>query len=268
MTANIEENPAPEWSSPISPQYLTSFNKKMAILHFVQGMLMIFLGSILDFTRNLYTFYFNYSGPTPSVDPAKAIEFTQIGVAVGTFLMMSAFAHFLLAWPLNKKYISNLQRHRNSLRFVEYAFSSSVMIVLIAILFTIVDVWTLFAIFWLNFLMNMLGMLMEIQNPSNEQGKKIDWTAYILGCIAGIVPWIIITGYFLGTNGTPPAFVYAIYVVELILFNCFAFTMVAYFKRWGKFKDYMYGERFYQILSLVAKTLLAWLVFAGIFQPN
>ena len=30
----------------------------------------------------------------------------------------------------------------------------------------------------------------------------------------------------------------------------------------------VYGERMYQILSLVAKTLLAWLVFAGVFQPQ
>lgn len=142
------------------------------------------------------------------------------------------------------------------------------MIVLISIFFTIVDIWTLFALFWLNFLMNMFGMLMEFQNPTNNKDSKINWWPYILGCIAGIIPWVVITGYFIGVNGTPPDFVYAIYIIEFVLFNCFAITMVAYFKRWGKFKDYMFGERFYQILSLVAKTFLAWLVFGGIFQPN
>ena len=39
------------------------------------------------------------------------------------------------------------------------------------------------------------------------------------------------------------------------------------YKKGGKWKDYLYGERGYIILSLVAKTLLAWLVFAGIMQP-
>jgi len=143
------------------------------------------------------------------------------------------------------------------------------MIVLIAIFFSIVDIWTLFAIFWLNFLMNMLGLVMERQNPmGNADPKKVDWWPYFFGCIAGIVPWVIITGYFLGVNGTPPTFVYVIYVIEFILFMCFAMVMVAYYRRWGPFKDYMYGERFYQLLSLVAKTLLAWIVFAGVFQPK
>ena len=31
----------------------------------------------------------------------------------------------------------------------------------------------------------------------------------------------------------------------------------------GKWSDYFYGERVYMILSLVAKSLLAWQVFGG-----
>lgn len=261
-----------EWTSPIKPEYLIRFNKRMALVHAIQGVLMILLGTVLEFERDLYTFYFNYSGVgqgiPPYVDPQVVYTFTLLGVAVGSFLLMSAFAHFLLAWPLKDRYIENLKRGRNPLRFFEYAFSSSVMIVLIAIFFTIVDIWTLIAIFTLNFLMNMFGLLMEQLNPSNAQGTKIDWWPYILGCIAGIIPWVIITGYFLGVDGTPPDFVYAIYFIEFALFNIFAIVMLAYYKRWGPFKDYMYGERFYQILSIVAKTLLAWLVFAGVFQPD
>jgi len=35
----------------------------------------------------------------------------------------------------------------------------------------------------------------------------------------------------------------------------------------GKWKDYLYGERMYIILSLVAKTALAWQVFVGTLRP-
>jgi len=35
----------------------------------------------------------------------------------------------------------------------------------------------------------------------------------------------------------------------------------------GKWQDYLYGERVYIILSLVAKSLLAWQVFAGTLRP-
>lgn len=45
------------------------------------------------------------------------------------------------------------------------------------------------------------------------------------------------------------------------------FNIVLQYKKVGKWKDYLYGERAYIILSLVAKTLLAYLVFAGITQP-
>jgi hypothetical protein len=259
------------WQSTITPQYLTRFNKGMFVLHLAQGVLMMLLGSVLEFSRELYTFYFDFSGVTqlppipPFVNPQPVYTFTALGALVGAFLLMSAFAHFLLAWPLNKRYIANLQRNYNPIRWLEYAFSSSVMIVLIAIFFTVVDVWTLVALFASNFLMNMLGLLME---KHNQTTKKTDWTAYLLGVFAGAIPWIIITGYFLGTNGTPPTFVYVIYIIELALFNCFALVMLFYYKGWGKFKDYAFSERSYQILSLVAKTLLAWLVFGGIFQPS
>ncbi len=40
-------------------------------------------------------------------------------------------------------------------------------------------------------------------------------------------------------------------------------NMVLQYKKVGKWKDYLYGERFYIILSLVAKTALAWQVFSG-----
>lgn len=259
-----------DWTSPISPEYLVKFNKLMFLLHLVQGILMIALGQILEFSRDLYVFYFDYSrigqGISPAPAPQVVYEFTALGALVGSFLLMSALAHFLLAFPLRDRYINNLKRNYNPIRWWEYAFSSSVMIVLIGIFFTVVDVWSLFAMFVSNFLMNMFGWQMEKLNKSNKD--HVDWSAYILGVVAGAVPWVIIIGYFLGTNGTPPDFVYAIFVVELVLFNCFALVMVAYYKGWGKFKDYAFGERTYQILSLVAKTLLAWLVFGGIFQPS
>ncbi len=263
--SSLTQEPSLEPQSSIKPQFLTKFNKWMALLHFIQGIAMIILGTILDFNRDLYTFYFDFTSTPPSLNPTVAFTFTALGAAVGSFLLMSAFAHFLLAFPLNKRYLANLKRHYNPIRWWEYAFSSSVMIVLIAIFFTITDVWTLFTLFMSNFLMNMLGWLME---KHNQTTPKTDWTAYNLGVVAGLVPWVVIIGYFLGTNGTPPNFVYAIFIVELVLFNCFALIMLFYFKKWGKFKDYYFAELVYQILSLVAKTLLAWLVFGGIFQPS
>ena len=157
----------------------------------------------------------------------------------------------------------------NTYRWYEYALSSSVMITFIALLFGIWDFWSLLMIFALNAMMVMFGLLMEVLNQYTE---KTNWTPFILGCVAGIIPWLVIVGYFFGvtsnTGAGPPDFVYYIFITQVLLFNTFAINMVLQYKAVGPWKDYLFGERAYIILSLVAKTLLAWFVFAGVFQPQ
>jgi len=43
--------------------------------------------------------------------------------------------------------------------------------------------------------------------------------------------------------------------------------MVLQYKKVGKWADYLYGERAYILLSLSAKTALAWQVFGGTLRP-
>ncbi|HEY4696087.1 MAG TPA: heliorhodopsin HeR, partial [Candidatus Hydromicrobium sp.] len=64
-----------------------------------------------------------------------------------------------------------------------------------------------------------------------------------------------------------PWFVFAIFGIYLFLFNLFPVNMVLQYKKVGRWRDYLYGERAYIILSLVAKSLLAWVVFAGTLRP-
>jgi len=54
---------------------------------------------------------------------------------------MSALAHFIIASPLAFPwYVKNLKRTRNYARWIEYAFSSSLMVVLIGMLPGVFDV--------------------------------------------------------------------------------------------------------------------------------
>jgi len=48
-----------------------------------------------------------------------------------------------------------------------------------------------------------------------------------------------------------------------VFFNSFAVNMVLQYRQVGKWRDYLFGEVAYVFLSLVAKSLLAWQVFAG-----
>jgi|GEM_PF-2849309 len=47
----------------------------------------------------------------------------------------------------------------------------------------------------------------------------------------------------------------------------FAINMVLQYKKVGPWRDYLVGERVYIILSLVAKTVLAWLIWFGTLAP-
>jgi hypothetical protein len=87
------------------------------------------------------------------------------------------------------------------------------------------------------------------------------------------LPWIVIVIYFVGSinsgdgEAKPPAFVYFIIPTLFVFFNIFAINMVLQYKKVGRWRDYLFGERFYIILSLTAKTVLAWTIFAGTLAP-
>jgi hypothetical protein len=258
--------------SKISDKYLKNFNLVMFFLHFVQAVAMLlfglFVGDIKDFKLPITTTYLEFiPGPDILVPNYQTIGSIPIGPIVSSFLFLSAFAHFLIAIPFNKFYNESLNKHVNYFRWFEYALSSSVMIVLIAMFFGVYDLSSLLLIFGANATMNLLGLMMEIHNQTT---KKTSWLAFNLGWVVGLLPWAVIVLYLLGNNvdfSQVPWFVWAIFFSYGVLFFTFPINMFLQYKKVGKFQDYRVGERGYIILSLVAKTLLAWLVFAGVLQP-
>jgi hypothetical protein len=246
---------------------LRRFNAAMGLLHLVQAVLMIVLSN--DKTYPIYTNYlrFDLSAMSLTPDPKLAYEL-RFGPAVALFLLLSAVAHLSLSTFGFKWYVEKLKKGMNPARFYEYALSSSLMIVLIAMLVGIWDLGTLIVMFGINAMMNFFGIMMELHNQTT---KKTDWTSFIYGCIAGIIPWIVIVVYFMGAvssaGAEPPAFVYAIIPTIFVFFNIFALNMFLQYKKVGPWKDYLFGERMYIVLSLVAKTALAWQIFAGTLAP-
>lgn len=246
---------------------LRRFNLIMGFLHLIQGIFMIIVSN--DTTYPIYTNYLNFDLATLSLSPNPQLLYElPFGPAVAAFLLISALAHFYLATIGYTRYTQNLQKGMNPIRFYEYALSSSLMIVLIGMLVGLWDLGAILLIFTLNATMNLFGIMMELHNQHTE---RTDWTAFIYGCIAGIVPWIVITLYFVGAvnsgDAKPPAFVYAIVPILFVFFNIFALNMILQYKQVGRWKDYLFGERVYIILSLLAKTVLAWLIFAGTLAP-
>ena len=255
---------------------LRNFNKLMGALHFIQAVAMLFLATsviqkIGEFQPTITQNYLAFNQETKTLELAsRALFDLPFGILVAVFLFISAAAHALVAFPdkFNAIYSRDLEKGINKFRWFEYALSSSIMIVLISTLFGIYDIASLILIFAVNASMNLFGLVMEQLN-SLRKTEDINWGPFIWGSIAGIAPWIAILLYMFGTGnfGQVPWFVWAIVGTYFVAFNTFPINMILQYKKVGKWKDYIYGERVYIILSLVAKTLLAWLVLFGAMQP-
>ena len=138
------------------------------------------------------------------------------------------------------------------------------MIVLIAGITGISDAAALVGLFGANAAMIFFGWVME---TTNRAGEGVDWAPFVFGSIVGAVPWIAIAVYLFGAGSDVPTFVYGIFVTIFVAFNCFAVNQWLQYRAKGRWADYLHGERTYIVLSLVAKSLLAWQIFANTLQP-
>jgi hypothetical protein len=267
MTAKPQQPSDSKAAREVKYTGLRRFNLIMGFLHLIQGVFMFVVSN--DTTYPIYTNFLGFNTETFSLSPDPQVLFElPFGPAVAIFLLISAVAHFYLSTIGYSRYVNNLNRSMNPTRFYEYALSSSLMIVLIGMLAGLWDLGAIILIFGLNAMMNLFGIMMELHNQTTQ---KTDWTAFIYGCIAGIIPWIVIVIYFVGSinsgDAKPPPFVYAIIPTLFVFFNIFAINMILQYKKVGRWRDYLFGERVYIILSLTAKTVLAWLIFAGTLAP-
>ena len=241
---------------------LRKLNLIAGCLHLVSLLAILFLST--DVSLPVVATYMSDAPGTGNFAAPIELFSLNISYTVAAFMALSAFFHFFVSsGPILPKYVDVLKRHINIYRWVEYSLSSSIMIVIILQLNGVTDYIALIAIFGVNVSMILFGWLQE----RYSQPGSGDMLPFWFGCIAGAVPWIAIFINMLSPSGPPettvPGFVIGIVISLFIFFNCFAIVQWKQYKAQGKWADYLHGERWYIILSLVAKSLLAWQVFVG-----
>ena len=82
------------------------------------------------------------------------------------------------------------------------------------------------------------------------------------GTLVGLAPWASIAFNVIGSR-TVPGFVYGIVIAQAIFFFSFGLNQWLQYRGIGRWSDYAYGEKTYLVLSLVAKSVLAWQIFGG-----
>lgn len=239
---------------------LRLWNAVLAVAHAAQGVAILLLANDVSIP---ITWSYLDGPPATGEQTTETLVDLPFGPAVAAFLFLAALDHGLMASPrVVGWYERNLAAGQNPARWWEYSVSASLMVVLIAMLTGIRDAGALIALFGVNAAMILFGLVME---RVNRPGEPVDWRPFLYGSAIGLAPWLAI-GLQLGhasAEAEVPGFVLAIFVSLFVLFFSFAANMALQYLRVGPWRDYRFGERGYLVLSLAAKSALAWQVFAG-----
>lgn len=244
---------------PSTSESLRKANAFAAFLHLIQGLAVLVLAN--DFALPVTSFFWN-DAPNNRLDIARLDRVFDVSVAwaAAIFLFLSAFFHFIVSTVGRSAYDAEIAVEQNRFRWVEYSISSTLMIVAICLVFGIGDLAGLLGIAGANVAMILFGWIMEVVN---RPGQKVWWTPFWFGCIVGVVPWIGLFIYLLGPGSDMPRFVYGIFVSIFIFFNLFALNQYLQYRKIGRWSSYVYGEKLYLWLSLVAKSALAWQLYGN-----
>jgi len=248
--------------SPSDARALRRWNAGLAVLHAGQGAAILALSDDTTLPVSLSVL----SGPPGSAvtGGGEPVWDLPLGVFVAIFLLLAALDHAAVALPrVHAWYERNLGRGTNPARWWEYSLSASLMVVLIAMLAGVSEASALIALFGVNAAMILFGLAQEQRNPPGR--AQVDWRPFVYGSLVGAVPWIAIGLQLARTEAESevPGFVYGIFFSLLVLFFSFALNMALHYARVGAWRRIPVAERGYLVLSLTAKSLLAWQVFSA-----
>jgi len=239
---------------------LRRLNVVIGLLHLVQAGVMLALSNDLAFPITASLLDDDPVAFRGLPEPSVLFEL-PIGPTVAFFLFLAAVDHLLMAAPrIRTWYEANLRIGRNLARWVEYSLSASVMLILIATLTGIWDVAAVIGLFAANSAMILFGWLQE---TDHQPGGSM--TPFWFGTIIGLLPWVAIGYHLLAADGTP-GFVIGIFVSLFVLFSSFGLNQWLQYRQIGRWRDYLFGEAAYIWLSLIAKSLLAWQIFANVLR--
>lgn len=246
--------------TPISAERLKNlrvWNLGLTVLHGLQAVLVVVLAS--DFAITV-TSTFPEGPPGTRLPLAESLFDVRIGYAIAVFLGLAAVDHLITATLGRRLYEADLQRGINRFRWVEYSISATIMVLLIGSYSGITEITAVIGIAGANVAMILFGWLQEKFNPPGR--TETTMMPFWFGTLAGIAPWVAIWFNTL-TADEVPGFVYGIVIAETVFFFSFGLSQWLQYRRVGRWKSYLYGEKTYLVLSLVAKSVLAWQIFGG-----
>ena len=236
---------------------LRIWNLGLTVLHAAQAVLILVLAS--DFAITITTTYPEGPPGTRVPEPSGLVD-VRIGAAIAVFLALAALDHLVTGTIGRGTYERDLRRGINRFRWVEYSFSATIMVLLIASYSGITDITAVIAVAGANVGMILFGWLQERMNPPGRTSTTM--MPFWFGTLVGLAPWVAIAVNVIGADEVP-GFVYGIFFAQLVFFFSFGLNQWLQYRGVGKWTDYAFGEKAYLVLSLGAKSVLAWQIYGG-----
>ena len=251
------------------PMTSKQFNLLIALLHFVQGVVILVMGGVDRALVPITTLFatkdelaLQAAGETALASAAEHLFDLPLSVAIASFFFVAALTHLLLATRYRTKYEAERAVGFNIVRSVGYAFTAGLMAVTVGLA---VGVWSLpVMILILGSVVagNAFHLLMDTHNRGSRPTK---WWPYWLSLKNGLLAWVVIGLYILAAivhgNGLP-MYAYIAAGMTFVFFAIFAWITYQHHKKRGKWVSFMRVDKAFTFLNLVTAAALGWLLFA------
>lgn len=251
------------------------------LLHLVNASLMVMFYYLNDKHDQLYDITSNYATWTRDTTGTNAsdsgdwiISTSEYTIIEGLSLNWLIFAFHILSFIFQigvlmpcfkyQKMVDN--EGRNPYRFIEYALSASIMLICIALLCGVRNFTVMLSIVGFTVLCQLLGLIAEyMPKGGNRNGvHALAWISILFAY--GMILMYYVTA-IIENDVDPPDFVHIIVGTQAFLFLSFGFVQTSQLccmkaKCIGAIGRQ--AEISYCVLSLVAKTLLGWLIYANV----
>jgi hypothetical protein len=239
----------------------------LGVLHLAQGVLTLLFSDQLLVTVTTAFLKFNQTTGevAPFINELVTIPLPYIASAV---VLIAGMYHLAIASPFFfKNYITNLEQRFNPYRWVEYSITASLIVSVVGILSGIFDIFLQLSLFMLTAGMMMYAYIFELLNQRRQYGEPVNWVPFIVGSSLGIVPWVIITTYYfagLQTVGELGGFWNSIIFFTFMIYALSMINMMLTIVNRGPWKDYVFSDKIFLLLSVTSKTALLWQIFFGV----
>jgi hypothetical protein len=250
----------PSIATGITPERLAGlfrWNIGLTVLHAAQAVLILVMASGFAIT---ITATYPQGPPGTRLGAPEPLFDVRIGAAIAVFLGLAALDHLITATVGRRRYEADLAGGINRFRWVEYSFSATLMVLLISAYSGITDITGVIAIAGANVAMILFGWIQERMNPPGR--TRTTMVPFWFGTLVGLAPWLAIAVNVIGADEVP-GFVYGIFFAQLAFFFSFGLNQWLQYRGVGAWRNYAFGEKAYLVLSLGAKSVLAWQIYGG-----